>query len=101
MKREEIISLLGDGNPGGETVIRLLMDSSRLGNGMVLWMKETRMMGARLWCLYKYFCDMNIDMTYSMLKTLQHTPDPRSVQFWNTRERSVQGVMDFLEFMGT
>jgi hypothetical protein len=101
MKKEDIISLLGDGNPGGETVIRRLIDRSRLGNGMVLWMKEDRMMGARLWCLYKYFCDMNIDMTYSMLKTLQHSQNPRGVHFWNTRERSVRGVIEFLEGMGT
>lgn len=100
MKKEEIISLLGDGNPGGETVLRSLFANGKIGNGMVLWMKETQMKGARLWCLYKYVCDMDITMTYIILKTLQYSANPRDMKLWNSREHSVIGVIDFFEYMG-
>lgn len=100
MKKEELISLLGDGNPGGESVLHSLLEHNKLGNGLILWMKEHQMKGARLWCLYKYVCDMDVTMTYIILKTLQHSQNPREMKLWNSRERSVVGVMDFFEYMG-
>jgi hypothetical protein len=101
MSRETLCRELGDGNPGGETVAKQLMNCSRLSNGMILWMKGNGMMGSRLWCLYKYVCDQNLDMTYVLLKTLQNTEDPKSVRIWISQEKCVLSVIDFLEYMGT